>query len=203
MNPRIWLSGRAPTKPSTGWPLSKAMTAGIDWMPSCPAICGCSSMFILTSATFPPESATARSSAGASCLQGPHHGAQKSTSTGCRWEAVSTSARNEAVVTSFTGLAVFARGAAALFAFAICSISAQPEGQRPRHRLLRRLNGGAAQVIQPRASSCPSATINGSCPVARRNFTRSSAREPGRAGVDERVKIEPFMAHHRRVQDDA
>ena len=49
MKPRIWLSGSAPTNPSTGWPLSKAITAGIDWMPSWPAICGCSSMFILTS----------------------------------------------------------------------------------------------------------------------------------------------------------
>ena len=45
-------------------------------------ICGWSSMFILTSVTLPPESATAFSSAGPSCLQGPHHGAQKSTSTG-------------------------------------------------------------------------------------------------------------------------
>ena len=59
-------------------------------------------MFILTSATLPPASATAFSSAGASCLHGPHHGAQKSTSTGWRVDAVNTSARNEAVVTSLT-----------------------------------------------------------------------------------------------------
>ena len=101
MKPRIWLSGKAPTKPSTGWPLSKAMTAGIDWMPSWPGICGWSSMFILTSATRPPESATAFSSAGASCLHGPHQGAQKSTSTGWRADSAITSARKEAVVTSF------------------------------------------------------------------------------------------------------
>ena len=102
MKPRIWLSGSAPTNPSTGWPLSKAMTAGIDWMPSWPGIWGCSSMFILTRVTLPPESATAFSSAGASCLQGPHHGAQKSTRTGWRVDAVRTSARKEAVVTSLT-----------------------------------------------------------------------------------------------------
>ena len=30
-----WLSGTAPMKPSAGWPLTKAITAGIDWMPIC------------------------------------------------------------------------------------------------------------------------------------------------------------------------
>src|SRR5579863_2208012 len=59
-------------------------------------------MFILTSFTLPPESATAFSKAGANCLQGPHQGAQKSTSTGWRCEAAMTSCPNEAVVTSFT-----------------------------------------------------------------------------------------------------
>ena len=40
MKAMTWLSGSAPIKPSSGWPFLKAMTAGIDWMPSCPAICG-------------------------------------------------------------------------------------------------------------------------------------------------------------------
>ena len=39
-------------------------------------------MFILTSFTLPCEAATTFSSTGPSCLQGPHQGAQKSTSTG-------------------------------------------------------------------------------------------------------------------------
>src|SRR5579863_8304001 len=59
-------------------------------------------MFILTSLTLPAESATAFSSTGASCLHGPHHGAQKSTSTGWRAEAAITSCPKDAVVTSFT-----------------------------------------------------------------------------------------------------
>src|SRR5579883_2855215 len=71
-------------------------------MPSWPATCGCSSIFILTSLTLPPAAATAFSSAGANCLQGPHQGAQKSTKTGCLVEATSTSSRNDAVVTSLT-----------------------------------------------------------------------------------------------------
>ncbi len=92
-------------KPSTGWPFLKAMTAGIDWMPSWPAIAGCSSMFILTSFTRPPAAATTFSSAGWSCLQGPHQGAQKSTSTGCLRDSWMTSAVKLAVVVSLTGAA--------------------------------------------------------------------------------------------------
>ena len=59
-------------------------------------------MFILTRVTLPLESATAFSSTGASCLQGPHQGAQKSTRTGWRVDAANTSALKDAVVTSFT-----------------------------------------------------------------------------------------------------
>ena len=55
-------------KPSTGWPFLKAMTAGIDWMPSWPAIAGCSSMFILTSFTLPPAARTTFSSTGCELL---------------------------------------------------------------------------------------------------------------------------------------
>ena len=43
---------------------------------------GCSSIFILTSLALPLAAFTTFSSTGVSCLQGPHHGAQKSTSTG-------------------------------------------------------------------------------------------------------------------------
>ena len=88
----IWLSDWAPMKPSTGCPLSKANTAGIDWMRSCCAISGFSSMLILTSVTLPPASLTVFSRIGASCLQGPHQGAQKSTITGVCCDASITSA---------------------------------------------------------------------------------------------------------------
>ena len=42
-------SGMAPMKPSTGRPQAKAKTAGMDCTPSWPAMCGCSSILILTS----------------------------------------------------------------------------------------------------------------------------------------------------------
>src|SRR5262249_14816053 len=100
-----WLSVSAPRKPSTGWPLTKANTAGIDWMPSCPGIAGCLSMSILTSLTLPLAALTTFSSTGPSCLQGPHHSAQKSTSTGWRLDSSITSLTKVWVVVSFTRLA--------------------------------------------------------------------------------------------------
>ncbi len=92
--------GSAPMKPSIGWPRWKANTAGIDLTPSCPAICGCSSMFILTSLTLPLAALTTFSSTGVSCLQGPHQGAQKSTSTGWFIDSCMTSCRKPCVVVS-------------------------------------------------------------------------------------------------------
>ena len=95
-------------KPSTGWPLTKANTAGIDWMPSWPAIAGCLSMSILASLTLPLAALTTFSMTGVSCLQGPHHSAQKSTSTG-RWRDSSiTSFMKVWVVVSTTRLSAVA-----------------------------------------------------------------------------------------------
>ncbi len=102
MKPRSSDSGRAPMKPSTGWARWKAITAGIERTPSRAAISGCSSMFILTSLTLPPADFTTFSSKGPSCLQGPHQGAQKSTSTGWRADSATTSAPKLAVVAVLT-----------------------------------------------------------------------------------------------------
>src|SRR5712671_611140 len=63
---------------------------------------GCSSIFILTSLTAPLAERTAFSRIGVSCLQGPHHGAQKSTRTGCRRDSSSTSFLKVCVVVSLT-----------------------------------------------------------------------------------------------------
>ncbi len=105
--------GQRADEASTGWPLSKANTAGIDWMPSWPAICGCLSMSIFTSFTAPPAARTAFSSTGVSDLQGPHHSAQKSTSTGRFFDSSITSFMKVCVVVSeitspaFAGAAPF------------------------------------------------------------------------------------------------
>ena len=112
-----WLSGSAPMKPSAGWPLTKAITAGIDWMPIWPGISGCLSMSILASLTLPLAAFTAFSRIGVSCLQGPHQGAQKSTSTGWRLDSSITSFMKPCVVVSITALS-----AAAVIPPPFCSI---------------------------------------------------------------------------------
>jgi hypothetical protein len=87
-------------KPSAGWPPTKAITAGIDWIPIWPGIAGWSSMFILTILTLPLAARTAFSRIGVSWRQGPHQGAQKSISTGWRFDSSITSLTNVWVVVS-------------------------------------------------------------------------------------------------------
>src|SRR5271167_4148953 len=76
---------------------------------------GCSSIFILVSLTLPLAALTAFSSTGPSCLQGPHQGAQKSTSTGWRLDSSMTSLTKVCVVVSLTD-------ASALTASACCNM---------------------------------------------------------------------------------
>ena len=139
-----WLSGIAPMKPSSGWPSLKAITAGIDWMPSWPGICGWSSMFILTSLTLPLAAFTTFSRTGVSCLQGPHHGAQKSTRTGTLRDASITSARKSLVVVSLMRSAA-AAGAAP---FPPCPMMRFSALMAAPNRLVRRLCGGFSPAFQ-------------------------------------------------------
>src|SRR3569833_2479256 len=81
-----------PRNMSIGRPPAKAKTLGIDCTPSWPAICGFSSMLILTSRTLPAFSLITFSMVGVRARQGPHQGSQKSTSTGATNEASMTSA---------------------------------------------------------------------------------------------------------------
>src|SRR5450830_447126 len=74
-------------------------------------------MFILTSLTLPLAAFTAFSRIGVSCLHGPHHGAQKSTSTGWCLDSSITSLTKPCVVVSLTPLS-----AAAISSPPFCSI---------------------------------------------------------------------------------
>ena len=74
-------------------------------------------MSILASLTLPLADFTAFSRIGVSCLQGPHQGAQKSTSTGWRLDSSITSFMKPCVVVSITTLS-----AAAVIPPPFCSI---------------------------------------------------------------------------------
>src|SRR5271168_1905568 len=77
-----------------------AKTAGMDCTLKARATAGLSSTLTLASSTAPPVSATAFSIMGPRVLQGPHHGAQRSTITGTVALRSSTASWNVSSVTS-------------------------------------------------------------------------------------------------------
>lgn len=127
-NSVTWASGSAPTNPSTTCPSLRAYTAGIDWTWNIEAILGFSSTLTLTRSTCPSVAATTRSRIGPSVRQGPHHGAQRSTTTGTSRDRVSTSCSKFASVTSVIGL--------------------DPTRWRPRRRLDRDASPRAGSVAR-------------------------------------------------------
>src|SRR5215813_14006426 len=74
--------GAAPTWREASSPPLNIISVGIDMMPYFCAVFGLSSTLSLTILTLPPSEPAISSSAGAIMRQGPHHSAQKSTTTG-------------------------------------------------------------------------------------------------------------------------
>src|SRR6185312_10618126 len=94
---------------AAAWPSLKAITFGIERMSNALESAFSSSELTFASLTRPAYSAATFSSTGVSALHGPHHGAQKSTTTGMALEPSMTSSSNVAVVTSI----VYSMGARA------------------------------------------------------------------------------------------
>src|SRR5579871_820473 len=74
--------GAAPTWREVSSPFLNSISVGIDMMPYFCAVAGLSSTLSLTILTLPPSEPAISSSAGAIMRHGPHHSAQKSTTTG-------------------------------------------------------------------------------------------------------------------------
>ena len=72
--------GTAPTIWSTGFPFLKTSRVGIAMMSNLPDVPGLSSVFSFPKATFPLYSFASPSITGETIRQGPHQGAQQSTS---------------------------------------------------------------------------------------------------------------------------
>src|SRR5215204_2830760 len=89
--------GFAPTIVFTILPPWNTDIVGIDRIWNCCAICGFSSMFSLATVSLSLCCVAISSRTGATILQGPHHSAQKSTSTGL--SLASTSSWNDWSVT--------------------------------------------------------------------------------------------------------
>src|SRR5689334_24094158 len=96
--------GAAPTWREAISPPLKIIRVGIDITPYFEAVFGLSSTFSFTILTFSPIAPAISSSAGAIMRQGPHHSAQKSTTTGPF--ALSTSASKSASETLPTAMGI-------------------------------------------------------------------------------------------------
>src|SRR5467141_2816268 len=96
--------GAAPTWREAISPPLKIIRVGIDITPYFEAVFGLSSTFSLTILTLSPMAPEISSSAGAIIRQGPHHSAQKSTTTGP--VALSTSASKSVSETLPTAMGI-------------------------------------------------------------------------------------------------
>src|SRR5215210_9169711 len=96
--------GAAPTWREASSPFLNIISVGIDMMPYLAAVCGFSSTLSLTIFTLSPSEPAISSKAGAIMRQGPHHSAQKSTTTGL--VAFSTSASKFASDTLPTAMGI-------------------------------------------------------------------------------------------------
>ena len=101
-NARTCGSGAAPTNSAASRPSLKPLTVGMPWTPYCIANRWSSSVLILARMKPPLNSLASFSSTGPNIRQGPHQGAQKSTTMGTCRERSSTSAWNVVSVTSIT-----------------------------------------------------------------------------------------------------
>src|SRR6185436_11266690 len=92
-------AGRAPAARAISRPFLKTAMVGMDRMPSRSPTAATSSVFSFTTRSRPAVRAATFSTSGATIRHGPHHGAQKSTTTGIAEEAIRPS-NSDAVVTS-------------------------------------------------------------------------------------------------------
>src|SRR3954447_11926345 len=83
-------------------PSLNAFTAGIDWIWKAREIDGLASVSSLARTTSPSRAAASCSRTGPSARHGPHHSAQKSTTTGTSLDRSTTSRSKSCSVTSMT-----------------------------------------------------------------------------------------------------
>src|SRR5689334_17034001 len=161
-------------------------------------------MSIFTSLILPLAARTTFSSVGPSCLQGPHHSAQKSTSTGWRLDSSITSLTKVCVVVSLTALPAAVASPPCNIVIPVRPSSLPPrraasiaqwnrspsaplssvlpraseKGPRPRCKpaycQLNGVHGGVCNSSRGGASCSATGTIRGGCPVASRNRSKSA-----------------------------
>src|SRR3954451_9398775 len=96
--------GWTPTNSETICPSLNALTAGMPWIWKACATRGLASVSSLARTTWPSRSAAACSRIGPSARHGPHHSAQKSTTTGVSFDFSMTCCWKSCSVTSMTAM---------------------------------------------------------------------------------------------------
>src|SRR5215831_3889895 len=145
---------------------------------------GFSSMLIFTSFTLPFKARTTFSSTGVSCLQGPHQGAQKSTSTGTAREASITSLTKPAVLESLISSPWAPASGARDLPSPNTIVLSVPCCKLPR--LARPREGNDARLVTTGAQE----------------DNEVVARDIRRCRVLQRMAIEPVVTHHIGIEDD-
>src|SRR6185312_2073572 len=164
-------------------------------MPICPGMSGCLSMSILASFTLPLAPRTAFSSTGVSCLHGPHHVAQKSTSTGWRFDSSMTSAMKACVVVSLT------RVSAAAAAPPFCNMLplqtlAVAQVPSTKWSFAWRMQS-ALQNFGRRAGNALNARfVSGRLQEFHQVVTRNRCRHR----IEQRMEVESIVLHHCRIE---
>src|SRR5580704_17103992 len=158
-------------------------------------------MFILTSLTLPLAAFTAFSSTGVSCLHGPHHGAQKSTSTGWRLDSSITSLTKLCVVVSLTD-------ASAPTVSAGCNMSpaqdflAQDRSytRRTGSSLFRQIRWEESRRMQSGLRRPGNRLDPRQMPGGFEEFKEPFAGNRCRAGIHQPMKVEHRVAHPGSVE---
>ena len=192
MKPRIWLSGSAPTKPSIGWPLLE----GDDGRNRLDAELA-RDLRVVVDVHLDERDFAARSPrppfrapAQAACTARTRAPRSRPAPAGAarrsrRPPGTRPSSPPSAAPTSLRARPRRRR-------FAIVLISSPRRGSEPRaFPNVRGLDGGARPVIQPCDLLRPSATTSGSCPVARKNLTRSALARPVVRVLTSGMEVEP------------
>src|SRR5436190_20612251 len=170
----------------------------------CCAISGFSSILSLTIRTAPLAARTVFSRIGPSCLHGPHHGAQKSTMTGCSNEASTTSVIKLWVVTSLTTAAVAAPPPIRVSSAMHCSPGTPAHkmaaaGRQNKHRQPASAGrGGGCGAVLRRVEIDEARPV----PAGGDKAQEIGRRNRGGAVVFERVVVEGLVLQHRPIEDD-
>src|SRR4051794_24098983 len=157
--------GWTPTNSDTSLPSLNALTAGMPWIWNACAMRGLASVSSLARTTWPSRSAAACSRIGPSARHGPHHSAQKSTTTGVVLDCSMTCCWKSCSVTSMTAMVCKGTRGEAVPRAQRRGPAGRPPARPHRHPPLRRHGVQVAATGGPRRADLRRARPRASDPA--------------------------------------